>query len=201
MPLTCGKTAVRFADLRVCTRAEARLVRSASKLPVYLLRVSRSGTDDAGWGQWLEAQMQACGFDTNKALERASGVDNTSISRWKSGESVPGIDQLRKLVGPLRTPLLQLMIRAGLLSPEEAKVTRLAALPDPPKLDVVQAVRNDPQLLPEAREHLERQYGLLLRIQGNEGGGGSRPTIPGQPPAPVPLRRVARKRNDPNRPT
>lgn len=108
--------------------------------------------------------MQACGFDTNKALERASGVDNTSISRWKSGESVPGIDQLRKLVGPLRTPLLQLMVRAGLLSADEAKVTRLAAVPDRPKLDVVAAIRQDPELLPETKEHIERQYGLLLRV-------------------------------------
>lgn len=108
--------------------------------------------------------MQACGFDTNKALERASGIDNTSISRWKNGESVPSLEHLRKLVGPLQTPLLQLMVRAGLLSPEEAKVTRLAAVPDPPKLDVVAAIRQDPELLPETKEHIERQYGLLLRV-------------------------------------
>lgn len=32
-------------------------------------------------------------------------------------------------------------------------------------LDVVEAIRADPHLLPEAKEHLERQYGLLLRVQ------------------------------------
>lgn len=36
---------------------------------------------------------------------------------------------------------------------------------EPPIFDVVHAIRNDPDLLPEAKEHLERQYGLLLRVQ------------------------------------
>lgn len=38
----------------------------------------------------------------------------------------------------------------------------------PPVFDVIHAIRNDPNLLPEAREHLERQYGLLLRVKAAE---------------------------------
>lgn len=38
------------------------------------------------------------------------------------------------------------------------------AEPEAPYFDVVHAIRNDPDLLPEAKEHLERQYGLLRRL-------------------------------------
>lgn len=39
---------------------------------------------------------------------------------------------------------------------------------DPPGSALIAAIRNDPDLLPEAKEHLERQYGLLLRVQATQ---------------------------------
>lgn len=60
------------------------------------------------------------GFETNMDLSRATGIDNTVISRWRNGETVPQLDQLRKLEKALDTKLLELMVRAGHLTQQEA---------------------------------------------------------------------------------
>lgn len=153
------------------------------------------------FGTWLSAQMAACGFTTNMALERKTGIDNTTISRWRSDQMTPGMDHLRKLEGPLKTPYMQLLVRAGYVSPEEAKVRRdvppresgrpaspldpspvvtVAKNPDERTLalvrpeqpaddddeenEVLAAVRRDPNLDEDARDHYLNQYKLLREM-------------------------------------
>lgn len=119
-----------------------------------------------GFGAWLSAQMTKCGFANNVELEHVTGIGNTTISRWRNETMAPSVDQLRKLEGPLRTPLLELLVRAGVLSPEEAKVSReqLRTIPPVAVADVAEAVANDPDLIDEAKQHLLNQYELLRRL-------------------------------------
>lgn len=127
----------------------------------YPLPVRRPPND--AWADWLSAQMQRCGFATNKDLERASGIDNTVISRWRGEGTTPSVKHLRQLAAPLRTPLLQLMVKAGHLTPAEAQLREVAA-PSSDQVAVDAAVEADPDLLPEAKEHLVKQYRLLRRL-------------------------------------
>lgn len=46
----------------------------------------------------------------------------------------------------------------------DAALTDLGLMDDEPNVDVLAAIRRDQRLLPEAREHLLKQYGLLLRL-------------------------------------
>lgn len=84
--------------------------------------------------------------------------------------------------------MLTLLVKSGHIDEDEAG-GNVPAPPQIPELDVIAAVKADANLLPEAKEHLTRQYGLLLRINGASGVGATISDGPG-------LRAVARKRGD-----
>jgi transcriptional regulator with XRE-family HTH domain len=151
---------------------------------------------DDGFGKWLGQQMTRCGFASNVDLEHQTGIGNTTISRWRNGTMAPSVEQLRKLEGPLRTPLLELLVRAGVLSSDEAKVPRdrLTQASEPDPVSVVQAVERDSTLMDDAKEHLVNQYELLRRLSDlTDSKTPRRPKTPAEPPQ-RPLRAVARPR-------
>lgn len=148
----------------------------------------------SAFGDWLTAQMARCGYKSNVDLEAVTGIGNTTISRWRTGAMAPSVEQLRKLEGPLKTPLLEMLVRAGVLSAEEAKIPRtaLSKVSEATVANVAEAIRQDSELMERAREHLLNQYEMLRELSGHAGS-----NIPDQAqtsPAKKPLRAVARKR-------
>lgn len=150
-----------------------------------------SKTGEQNWQAYLSGAMQAAGIDSGAELARRAGINESQVSRWLRGIGQPDLTNLRRIAPVLGRPVLELAVAAGHLSPEEAKLKEVRP-PEPQPVDVLEAIRRDPDLLPEAREHLLNQYGLLLRI------GGARETKPADV---LHLPRVARKRPGPKRQT
>lgn len=117
-------------------------------------------------------------------MAERTGIDASVISRWKNDGAQPRIDALRAISHAANVPMLHLMVAAGHLEPEEAAMEDVDITPRADVASVVEAIEQDPDLLPEAKRHLTSQYGLLLRITGKPA---SEPA--GRPP----LKAVARR--------
>jgi transcriptional regulator with XRE-family HTH domain len=148
-----------------------------------ILHVSNS--EAPGWPDYLQTAMKDRGVANAAALSHDTGIDQTQISRWLRGIGQPSIENLRRLAPALRRPLLELMVEAGHVTREEARLRDApAAVPRAQLIGVAEAIKSDTELLEEARNHLLNQYDLLRRLsgQGDKKGAGR------------PLRAVARKR-------
>lgn len=118
---------------------------------------------DLPWGDYLTRAMSNARM-TQAELARATGISDSVISRWRRGESVPDLPNLRRLAVALRVPLLDLAVAAGHMSPAEA---RMRDQPKPPEVPVGAGV--DPELLAELAEsrpdEIEKVRAFLLGIK------------------------------------
>ncbi|OOL30445.1 hypothetical protein GQ85_19870 [Rhodococcus rhodochrous] len=78
------------------------------------------------FSEWFDALYRERGYDTDAAVARALGVQQSVIKRWREG-SAPSIDNLRKISTTLAVPMQQAMIAAGYLTPDEASVVTVPA--------------------------------------------------------------------------
>lgn len=115
------------------------------------------------WADWLADRMQATGFEANSDLARAAGVPDSVISRWRTSGTTPSIAQLRRLPAALQVSLLELLVAAGHLSPEEARV-RTYTMPERLARDTRAAIRQDPDLDDELKHLLEVQYDAMRAL-------------------------------------
>lgn len=81
------------------------------------------------WPAYLKAAMEAAGYTSAAELARATGIGEAQVSRWLRGATQPDVINLRRLTRSLRRPLLELLVAAGHLEPEEA---RMKSAPEPP---------------------------------------------------------------------
>lgn len=133
------------------------------------------------WAEWLAQRMRAVGLPNPTDLARAAGgqPDQSVVSRWLNEGRTPTIDALRRVEKPLRTPLLELLVRAGHITAAEARMP--ARFEKPNSEDSL-----DLTLLSEdTRQHIRNQYEFLRRVQ---------PERPSRP-----LRAVARPKPKPKR--
>lgn len=101
----------------------------------------------ATWATRLRKAMDAAGFDGAGDLARAAGLNYSVVRRWLAGEGTPTVDNLRAISSPLRVPLIQLIVWAGLLSSEEARLDASA----PAQITPEEALRSDPTLTEDGR--------------------------------------------------
>lgn len=124
--------------------------------------------------QWRQAQRGL----SRSALLKKAGLGGTWLTQLERGADVQ-IGSVARIAEAMGMTLGELIDNAGLGREDEDA-----------RPDIVELIRTDPGLLPEARRHLISQYGLLLRVHdvspaqdaGPKGGPG--------------LRAVARKRGD-----
>ena len=138
-----------------------------------------------GWWDYVEQLLRAKDW-TQADLAEHANLDPSLISNWKNKGAQPRIEALRSVSRAAGVPMLKLLVAAGHITPEEAALDDVDVLAPAP-VDVVAAIKNDDNLLPEAKRHLTSQYGLLLRVSPkpeSEAAGTTRP----------PLRAVARRR-------
>jgi transcriptional regulator with XRE-family HTH domain len=115
------------------------------------------------WADWLAARMLALGFEANSDLARATGVPDSVISRWRTSGTTPSIAQLRRLQSALQVSLVELLVAAGHLSAEEARITSFTQ-PERVSRGTRDAIRHDHELDGELKHLLEVQYDAMLAI-------------------------------------
>jgi transcriptional regulator with XRE-family HTH domain len=84
------------------------------------------------FGIYIELLMERAGYNTPAALARATGITDTTISRWLQGKKTPTISNLRALAPVLDIRLGDLMIQAGLVTAAEVGQAGAAPPPLPP---------------------------------------------------------------------
>ena len=110
------------------------------------------------WKAWISAQV---GSERGRqaVVARAIGVAPGTVNRWVNEGAQPAAEQCRAIAEYFGVPVLRVFVEAGYLTDADAGI----AAPN-----VLAAIRQDPSLLPEAKGHLTRQYGLLLRVQSDD---------------------------------
>lgn len=125
-------------------------------------------------GAWLKAAREARGLKQYQVAEVLHVVP-TTISSYEHGR-IKKIDEdyIPALARILRKTVQETRRGLGMYVDEGAADEELTPV------SVVEAILADPELLPEAKEHLTRQYGLLLRL--TDGGAKVRavPDMPSQ---------------------
>lgn len=102
----------------------------------------------SNWSDFLRARLDDRGWDAAH-LAAEAGVTPSIVSRWMSGAHKPTADRVRAVADALNVSVMEAMIAADVITPEEAKVT--AMTPDPKLL-------SDQELLNELTRRLtERQ--------------------------------------------
>jgi transcriptional regulator with XRE-family HTH domain len=71
------------------------------------------------FGDYLRAELDKRDWNATQLATQA-GVSQAIVSRWIRNETVPTIDNLRPLAASLNTTLLDLLVAAGILTPDEA---------------------------------------------------------------------------------
>jgi transcriptional regulator with XRE-family HTH domain len=125
----------------------------------------------ASYAEWLSARMDALGFGANSELARASGVPDSAISRWRTTGTTPTIAQLRRLVGPLQASLLELLVAAGHLTRDEARLREVVTPVRQPRT-TAEAIDLDPELPDDLKHLLHVQYEAMLALASARRGTG-----------------------------
>jgi hypothetical protein len=115
------------------------------------------------WAEWLGERMLVLGFEGNSDLARATGVPDSVISRWRTSATTPSIGQLRRLQSALQMSLVELLVAAGHLTADEARVTSFT-VPQRLSKGTRDAISQDQELDDDLRHLLEVQYDAMLAI-------------------------------------
>lgn len=98
---------------------------------------------------------------TRRAWCRAAGLPDSSVGRWRDGVE-PEIASLKKVARGVQRPLVDLLLIAGYLSPEEL------AGPTPPEIqtfNVERAIRLDPGITEAEREALMAIHRAISAVE------------------------------------
>lgn len=93
---------------------------------MYLQRMSKKA--DTGWPDYLRRAMESAGH-TATSLARAIGASPSVVSRWLSGETQTEVFYLRRLSAVFHVPVIDLLVAAGHLEPDDV---RMRERPKPP---------------------------------------------------------------------
>ncbi len=71
---------------------------------------------------WAEYVKRVAPDKTQTEIAALAGVDQTGVSRWLSGQSVPRVDSVIRFARSLGRAPLEALVAAGYITPEEAGV-------------------------------------------------------------------------------
>jgi transcriptional regulator with XRE-family HTH domain len=72
---------------------------------------------------WAEYVKRVAPGKTQGEIAALAGIDQTGVSRWLSGQSVPRIESIIKFARNLNRPPLEALVAAGYITPEEAGIS------------------------------------------------------------------------------
>lgn len=108
----------------------------------------------ATWRDYIERHLVP--YDRNvAALAAKAGLQRSIVSQWVNKGTQPSLENARKFANGVGVPLLQVLVAAGLITEEEAKL-RAAAPPDAGKL-------SNEELVDELQRRLARAAGGKVR--------------------------------------
>lgn len=96
-------------------------------------------------------------MESQSALSKGSGINAANISRWLRDDGAPDLPNCRNLAPVLRVPMLAILVAAGHLTRDEAKLHDLPRA-EPPRLATADALAEDNALSAEARRILLAAY-------------------------------------------
>lgn len=95
--------------------------------------------DYTGFSTWLRAAMRRRGYDVDsprgggqQQLAADSGLSTGAISKYLGGKSLPRVEEMVKLAGPLETTVREILLRSGRVLEED-----LAPETGDPRIDPV----------------------------------------------------------------
>lgn len=144
------------------TRPAGRPPLSRARVTVAGRIPSLVGMGGAKWpvgdfNDYVEAAMAGAGIKDREELAELSGLSPTQLSNWKSGKSQPSRKSLEKMAKPLRVPLRNLLLQAGLMSLDD--------FAEPPDLTVIPAqVRELLDLLADERVTEDEREFVLSHV-------------------------------------
>jgi len=100
----------------------------------------------AGWWAWVQRHLDERGW-TSSDLARHAKINRSIIGRWRDGAQ-PEVRTARALAVALGRPVLEVLVAAELLTPEEAGVTGVTV--------ISVAQMSDGELLAELAARLQR---------------------------------------------
>lgn len=116
------------------------------------------------WAAYVAALINTTGGRASD-LARAAGINNSIISRWLTTTAQPDLPTLRKISDALRIPLLELLVRSGHLTEQEAGM-KLPTTP-PRQSSPEEAIRADDRIPEHHREVLD----AIMRVIREQAGG------------------------------
>lgn len=123
--------------------------------------------DTTGFGpalyRYLQAYWTAKGTNQNAWCDEHPGLHAPTVGRWRNG-SEPKLNALRKVAEALGEPVIQILVAAEVLTPEEAH--GIEAHPYTPTFD--DAVRSDPTLTDRERELYPQMREAFRAVQAGE---------------------------------
>lgn len=114
------------------------------------------------FGEYLGAAVEAAGFASNASFARAAGVTTGSVSKWRNDNETPSVEMLRRMAPVLEVDLLELVVRAEILSWQEA---HLPAPLEQPKKQTFESKIADLDMSAEAREVVLREFERMERLR------------------------------------
>lgn len=87
--------------------------------------------DTHDFGAYLTRAMAAAGL-SQADLKRLTGISDSIISKWRSGQTTPSVENLRLLAPALGVTPRELIVVAGHMTPEEVGLKEPPAPPKPP---------------------------------------------------------------------
>src|SRR4051812_53348 len=89
------------------------------------------------FGEYVSGAARAAGYDIDsprgggkKALAERAGMSHASVSRMLAGQTIPDPAYLERLAGALGVPLMELLVRSGIVSERASRTA--GATPDVP---------------------------------------------------------------------
>ncbi|HEY6110037.1 MAG TPA: helix-turn-helix transcriptional regulator [Gemmatimonadales bacterium] len=118
------------------------------------------------FGDFLREVQSQYGCKTVADLVRLIGVDQSSVSRYLSGQSEPTPANLRKIAAKLGVTLGYLMVHAGIATREDLGMVEGSPVPlrTAPVLLAAQAFLDDPTSSRPEKDFLIRSVRALLNI-------------------------------------
>jgi transcriptional regulator with XRE-family HTH domain len=108
------------------------------------------------WDDYLRHAMALAHVQNAAELSRRSGISESQISRWLKNRGAPDVETLRKVARVLNRPLLEVVVAAGHLTPDEARMKDAPTIPEP--ASVRDTLLADPALSAAGRAMLLAAY-------------------------------------------
>lgn len=117
------------------------------------------------WAAYVAALIDTTGGRASD-LARRAGINSSIISRWLTTTAQPDLPTLRKISEALHIPLLELLVRSGHLTEQEAGM-KLPATPPRPSTPE-EAIRADDRIPDHHREVLDAILRVIREQTGDD---------------------------------